>query len=336
MANALSEEFASQLVGAVVANVTREFPNKMDHVLTGAGDVRNPRAFHPIFYGSFDWHSCVHGYWLLCHLYRRFPALPEAGRIRDVIDTHFTTANVAAELDYLLHPARATFERPYGWAWLLMLAGELAGHASPEGRTWHRTLSPLAEEIAQRMRAYAQAAIYPVRSGTHGNTAFAAILAAEYAALCGDEELHDTLRRRAEFWFGHDVETQAWEPSGEDFLSPALTEAHCMLRLHPEEVFAPWLERFLPQLAKRQPAALFRPAIVPDRCDPKFVHLDGLNLSRAWSYRALARCFAADDPRREVALESAAQHVAASLPHIFDDYAGGHWLASFAVLALSQ
>ncbi len=332
----LTEDFASHLARAVLENVTREFPNKMDHVLNDAGDARTPRAVHPIFYGSFDWHSCVHGYWLLCRLYRVFPSLPAAAAIRAVVETHFTAQHVAAELAYLRDPSRATFERPYGWAWLMMLAAELAQHTSAEGRAWSRTLAPLAAEFAQRLNAYAHAALYPVRAGTHTSTAFACILAAEYAERCGDQALLETLRHKAQTWFAQDADCQAWEPSGEDFLSPALTEAHCMLRLQPPAAFADWFAAFLPRFAARQPAALFRPAEVPDRRDPKFVHLDGLNLSRAWSLRALTRSFAADDPRRMVAADAAQAHLDASLPHIFDDYVGGHWLGSFAALALSD
>jgi len=334
MQRELTPDLASRFAKIALGNVTREFPNKLDHVMTAAVDVKAPRGLHPMFYGSFDWHSCVHGYWLLVRLLRRFPALPEAPAIRRVIEEHFTAENAAAELDYLKRPENRGFERPYGLAWLLMLAAELRRHDSTRGRRWSEVLAALTSECAARLRDYLVAADYPVRAGVHGNSAFAVVLALDHADACGEPAVRAALGQKSRSWFGGDAGCPAWEPDGEDFLSPALTEALCMARTLTPAEFAAWFERFLPRLAACEPATLFRPATVADRCDGKIVHLDGLNLSRAWCWRSLSDVLAATDPRREIALKAAAAHLDASLPHVADHYAGSHWLASFAVLAL--
>jgi len=260
--------------------------------------------------------------------------LPVSATIGRIIDQHFTVNNVAGELNYLKGAAHRSFERPYGMTWLLMLAAELARHTSVEGRRWFEVLSPLAIECAARLRAYIEGAGYPVRAGIHNNSAFALALGLEYAGACSDEPLAEVLRQKGRSWFGNDANCPAWEPDGEDFLSPALTEALCMSRTLASTEFSPWLERFLPRLAEREPESLFLPAKISDRTDPKFVHLDGLNLSRAWCWKSLGNLLAINDPRREIALEAANSHLAASLPHIADDYAGAHWLPTFAALAL--
>jgi Protein of unknown function (DUF2891) len=334
MRGVLTADLASQFARVALSNVAREFPNKLDHVLACAADAKTPRALHPIFYGAFDWHSCVHGYWLLARLARRFPEIPEAPAIRRAIDEHFTAANAKAELDYFNRPESRGFERPYGLAWLLMLAAELARHDSAQGRRWFEALAALRHECATGLRDYLIAAKYPVRAGVHGNSAFALILAMDYADACGDDAMLEALQQKSWAWFGDDADCPTWEPDGEDFLSPALTEALCMARALADTAFDGWLARFLPRLAAREPARLFCPAAVNDRTDGKIVHLDGLNLSRAWCWRSLAGSFAAADPRRQIAEEAAAAHLAASLPHVADDYAGSHWLASFALLAL--
>jgi len=331
----LTPEIASKFAGLALAHVTREYPHKLDHVMRGPGDVRGPRDLHPVFYGSFDWHSCVHGCWLLARLLRRFPDLPEAPRIAALLDAQLTPELVAAETAYLHEdPLRKGFERPYGWAWLLMLAAELARDDSGAGRRRFDALKPLADAFAQRFRDFLPKATYPVRVGTHYNTAFAVALALEYAEVVGDEELREMLRQRAMAWYGADEDCQAWEPSGDDFLSSALIEAECMRRVLPPDEFGPWMERFLPRVAREEPATLFRPATVSDRTDGKIAHLDGVNLSRAWCWRSLARAWPGGDPRRARAEAAARAHLAASLPHVAGDYMGEHWLATFALLAL--
>jgi hypothetical protein len=331
----LTPEIASKFAGLALAHVTREYPHKLDHVLRGPEDVRGPRDLHPIFYGSFDWHSCVHGYWLLARLLRRFPDLPEAPRIGALLDAQLTPKLVGAEVAYLQEdPLRKGFERPYGWAWLLMLGAELLRDESDAGRRRSAALQPLADAFAQRFRDFLPKATYPVRVGTHYNTALAVALAFEYALETGDADLQEMLRSAAISWYGNDAGCQAWEPSGDDFLSSALIEAECMRRVLDPDTFAMWMDRFLPGISDEEPATLFRPAMVSDRTDGKIAHLDGVNLSRAWCWRSLARTWRADDPRRARAEAAADAHLAASLPHVAGDYMGEHWLATFALLAL--
>jgi hypothetical protein len=329
----LTEQLASHFARTALGHVGREWPNKLDHVMTGPEDVAGPRALHPIFFGSFDWHSCVHGYWLLARLCRRFPLLPEALRIRDLFDAQLTEANIAAEVDYLARPSSRGFERPYGWAWALMLAGELARHESAEGRIWNNNFAPFAHAFVQRFEAWLPLANYPVRAGVHSNTAFAILLALEYAETVGNIGFAAPLREKAIAWYANDVDCQAWEPSGDDFLSSALIEAACMRALLGREAFAAWLARFLPWLSKGEPATLFAPASVSDRSDGKIAHLDGLNLSRAWCWRLIVD--AVDDPVARARIdETITRHLDSALPHVTGDYMGEHWLATFALLAL--
>jgi hypothetical protein len=335
MIQTLTPELATRFASLALAHVAREYPNKPDHVLNGPDDLRSPRKLHPIFFGSFDWHSSVHAYWLLATIYRRAPLLVDPHeRIRALFDDRITPANVEGELAFLSQPSRETFERPYGWAWMLMLAAELARHDSDEGRRWSRTLRPLDEAFAERFRGFLPRATYPIRAGTHFNTAFALILALEYAETIHDLSFGDLLRDKAIEWYAEDADCQAWEPSLDDFLSPALVEAECMRRVLDPDAWTDWMRRFLPFLGVQDPETLFTPATVSDRTDGKIAHLDGLNLSRAWCWRSMAQHWPADDPRHDLALETAQAHLDASLPHVAGDYAGEHWLATFALLAL--
>jgi hypothetical protein len=273
----------------------------------------------------------VHGYWLLATLRRRCPDIAEAAAITGLVERQLTEENVAAEVEYLAQPMRGGFERPYGWAWVLMLAAELSRH---EDGAWSATFAPLASAIVERFTEFLPKAAYPVRTGTHFNTAFAITLALEYADTVHDSVLGEALREKAITWYGDDVECQAWEPSGDDFLSPALIEAECMHRSLSDADFTRWFDSFLPRIEEREPATLFEPAQVSDRSDGKIAHLDGLNLSRAWCWRSLALGWPAGDARRAIAHQAAAGHLASSLPHVAGDYMGEHWLATFAALAL--
>jgi hypothetical protein len=322
----LDPALAERLARVALGHVGQEWPQKLEQVLERPEDLRRPSELHPVFHGSFDWHSCVHAHWLLARLLRRFPELPSAPDIVARFDHAFTADKVAAERAFLARPAARGFERPYGWAWLLKLHAELAGG-------WAATLAPLARDFADRFAAHLPRTDYPVRHGMHSNTAFALTLAADWAER-HDPALLELLRATARRWYGGDSDAQAWEPSGEDFLSPVLAEAACTARLLPASEFAAWRDRFLPRLAQGEPATLFKPARVADRSDGRIVHLDGLNLSRAWCWRALASSFAVADPRRRLAEATATRHIAASLPHVDGHYMGAHWLASFAVLAL--
>jgi Protein of unknown function (DUF2891) len=329
----LSPALASELVRVPLGHVTRAYPNKLDHILNGPDDLRSPRELHPAFYGSFDWHSCVHGYWLMARVLRRFPDLADSAAVRAVVDEHLTPDKIAGELRYL-DGAGSGFERPYGWTWLLALAGELARHPSPEGRRWCAALAPLADAFSARFLGYLPKATYPIRAGTHGNGAFALALTLVAAEQRGDVILAARVRETARTWFGADRACQAWEPGGDDFLSPALVEAECMRRVLPPAEFGAWLDAFLPELGEGRPVTLFQPVTVSDRTDGRIAHLDGVNLSRGWCSRSLAAALDPSDPRRARLLANAETHLAASLPHVTGHYMGEHWLATFALLAL--
>lgn len=324
----LDDALASRFAQAALGHVTREYPHKLDHVMNGDGDARTPRELHPIFFGSFDWHSCVHGWWTLLTLRRLFPNLPEAQAIATLADESFTTAKVAAERSYLDRANSSGFVRPYGWAWLLYLHLEADRH---QDRGWSQQLEPLACAFAQRWRHYLAILTYPIRVGTHFNTAFGITLSLKWAERF-DPELADAMRTRALEWFGNDRDCQAWEPGGDEFLSPALSVALLISKVMRPERFAGWFAGFLPRTSQREPTTLFTPASVSDRSDGKIAHLDGLNLSRAWAWNEIGPLLGANEER--VAHDTASAHFAAALPHVTGDYMGEHWLASFALLAL--
>ena len=322
----LDGRLAAQMAQIALGHVTKEYPHKLDHVLVSDADALPPRVLHPIFFGSFDWHSCVHGWWTLLTLRRLFRHMAQAAAIGELADSSFTTDKVGAELAYLERPSSRGFERPYGWAWLLYLHLEAARHE----QAWAANLEPLARAFADRLRAYLEVLTYPIRVGTHFNTAFALTLSLEWTEQF-DPPLAHRIRDRARHWYGRDRDCQAWEPGGAEFLSSALTEALCMARAEPP-LFPQWFADFLPRVTMHEPASLFSPAIVSDRSDGKIAHLDGTNLSRAWCWRSIAPLLPAAE--RAIAESAAADHLAAALPHISGDYMGEHWLASFALLAL--
>lgn len=328
MTHALTPDIAARFAEIALGHVRQEYPHKLDHVMDGPEDVAGPKELHPIFHGSFDWHSCVHGYWLLLRVRRLFPDLPVCARIEALADEMLTHAKVAGELGYLDRAYSGGFERPYGWAWLLALHREAA---SQDRLDWAQALQPLAMAFAERFKAYLPKLTYPIRTGTHYNTAFAMVLALEWA-----QEWHPPLagliRLRATAYYGEDWNCPGWEPGGDDFLSSALVEALCMKRVLSPAQFRTWLGGFLPHLGAGEPRSLFTPAIVSDRSDGKIAHLDGFNLSRAWCWRGLAD--ALEPALAEQAEATADAHLDASLPHVAGDYMGEHWLATFALLAL--
>lgn len=330
----LTPALGSRFAKLALSHITREYPNLIHHVMNGPVDVRAPRELHPLFFGSMDWHSCVHGYWLLATLLRTYPEFPEAAAIRELFDKQITPSNVRGELEYLGEPLRRTFERPYGWAWLLMLAAELDRHGTEDGARWKSTLAPLADAFAKTFLEFLPKATYPTRVGTHFNSGFALTLAIEYAEVTRNQTLRNLIASKALAWYQHDVDCQAWEPGGDDFLSPALMEAECMRRVLSAAEFTEWFNAFLPRISEKEPRTLFEPATVSDRSDGKIAHLDGLNLSRAWCWRSLATTWPDTDRRRDIALDAARVHLGASLPHVAGDYMGEHWLATFALLAL--
>src|SRR5712671_5469221 len=292
---------ASRFATIALGHVTREYPHRLDHDLSGPADLKGPRALHPVFFGRFDWHSCVHSYWLLATFRRLYPDLPEKNAIGSLFSASLTKEKIAGVRGYLKRPSTSGFERPYGWAWLLMLQAELLRHETPEGRRSALALRPLAGDFITRFKTYLPKATYPNRAGTHGNSAFALVLAQEYAAAADDKGLAQLIGATARGWYEKDADCQAWEPSGEDFLSPALIEAECMRHVLAPPAFRRWFARFLPEAAQIRPASLFAPAKVSDRSDGRIVHLDGLNLSRAWCWRSIAESFQAEASIRSVA-----------------------------------
>ncbi len=322
----LDKETARAFARLTLGHVTREWPFKLDHVMTGPDDVLSPRALHPVFFGSFDWHSCCHGWWQLNRLKRLYPDLPEASDIGRLADTLFTPENIAVETEYLERPSAAGFVRPYGWGWLLYLALE-------EPR-----VAPMAAVIARRWREYLGKSTYPIRVGTHFNSAFAMILSRRWA-LIHDPALVPVIDERAMTWFAGDRAAQAWEPDGDAFLSPTLIEALLMREVMGPAAhggFTAWFDGFLPHAAQEKPGTLFQPATVSDRSDGKIAHLDGLNLSRAWCWRGIAAGLGESHSVGTLAHAAADRHLAAALPHLAGDYMGEHWLATFALLALQD
>jgi len=340
-------DFIDHFVELVLGHLAREYPNKLDHVINDESQLISPRSLHPIFYGSFDWHSSVHGHWLLIRALRTFPALAQAPAIIPLLDERFTPHNVNVEVQYLAQSRRETFERPYGWGWLLKLAAELRQGvtsplpgANPQATAafdrWDRSLAPLTEAFVSRYLAWLPKATYPIRVGTHHNTAFSLALALDFAKAADHASLAQAIEHKARAWYMADANYPAWEPDGSDFLSPGLVEAECMRRILSDTEFLPWLNGFFPKLVDRQPATLFTPAFVSDRTDGHITHLDGLNLSRAWCWRSLAKALPTTDARRAHALESFQTHLDAALPHVTGDYVGEHWLATFAMLAMTE
>ena len=321
----LTENHARTFAAMTLGHLGLRYPYKLDLVLTGPEDAVEPAVLHPIFHGSFDWHSCVHGYWQVLRLARLFPDMPEAAGIRARADEMLVSKKVTGEVERLDRPYSAAFERPYGWGWLLALHAEAARHDAQ----WAQALEPLALRFAAMFAEHLPKLTYPITVGTHFNTAFALVLALEWADG-RNPALAALIGERARAWFGARSDYRGWEPGGDEFLSPALTAALLMSRVMSRAEFAEWFAAFLPHADDRQPAVLFEPAEVSDRTDGKIAHLDGLNLSRAWCWRAIGR--ALGQPERFGPVADA--HIAASLPHIGEDYMGSHWLASFALLAL--
>ena len=339
---------ARRFAGLALACVHKEYPNKISHSMLSDADVGPPRKLTPVFYGCYDWHSSVHGHWLLVRLLRAFPDAPFAPAARVALQQSLTSANIAQEAAYLNAEGRASFERPYGLAWLLQLGQEL--------REWERSrtnsknapdplpaqlaadLRPLEQAAAGRLKSWLPKLSYPVRSGEHSQTAFAMGLMIDYARAFGDRAFVDLLVRKARDYFQKDENCPlAYEPSGEDFLSPCLAEADVMRRVLAPEDFAAWLRGFMPQIPTDGATPWLQPAVVTDPSDPKLAHLDGLNLSRAWMLEGIASGLPAADPRLAALRASAAAHREAGLASVTGEhYEGGHWLGSFAVYLTSR
>jgi hypothetical protein len=311
----VTEGQASAFAATALANVVREYPRHVGHLLTRPDEDLAPRKVHPAFYGSYDWHSAVHMHWLLVRVLRLFPVKSE---IQVVLDRHLSPPAMAAELAYFHTPAGKTFERPYGWAWLLELQADLLRLGR---EPWSSAVEPLAAELARRMARFVSGAPYPIRAGSHGNTAFACLLALDYARTAADKRLENEIKTASVRWYRADRNAPlAYEPSLDDFLSPSLVEAALMQQVMAADEFLGWSKSFF----SIDPGKLEPPSVV-DRTDPKQSHLYGLCLSRAWCLKKLGYAAAAQ------------RHLSAALPHVVGgDYAGEHWLASFAALSLGD
>jgi hypothetical protein len=312
--------------------VHQEYPNKIAHVLAGDADARAPRELYPAFHGCYDWHSSVHGHWLLVRLVRQFPDAVFAREARAALDRSLTPQNLLAETSYLQKPGRASFERPYGLAWLLQLAAELHAWDDPQARAWSRALEPLETESAARIARWLPDLRYPIREGEHDQTAFSFGLIWDWAATRADTRLQELLRSAAQRFYANDRECPLhFEPSGQDFLSPCLAEADFMRRVLEPREFSRWLSRALPRIPRR-PQPWLPPAEVTNRADPKLAHLDGLNLSRAWMLDGIIGALAPSDARVPALRAAAEAHRRAALPQVTGEhYEGGHWLGTFAV-----
>jgi hypothetical protein len=311
----------------------QEYPNKIAHTMAGDADVRPPRELYPAFHGCYDWHSAVHGHWLLVRLARQYPKAPFAQQARAELARSFTAANLAAEAAYLQREGRASFERPYGLAWLLQLSAELRAWKDPQAVQWAGAIAPLEAAAATRIKTWLPDLTYPIRIGEHDQTAFAFGLMWDWAAVSNDREMRALLDGAARrFYLSDRACPLAYEPSGHDFLSPCLAEADFMRRVLAPAEFARWLAAALPQIPRNGHRDWLKPAIVTNRADPKLAHLDGLNLSRAWMLEGIAQALPAGDDRVFALRNVAADHREAALPAVTGEhYEGGHWLGTFAV-----
>ena len=331
-------EQASHFARMSLAGLDREYPNKPNELLTGPADLKTPRELHPAFWGHFDWHSSVHAHWMLLRMLRLHPEFPEAADIRARVGAHLTAENLLAEAAYFEPRHNQSFERMYGWAWLLRLAQELRGFDDPDARAWAANLRPLEERIVALTEGYLPRLTYPVRSGIHPDTAWALAQMIDYARATGNTAFEELLLQRAKDYYGKDADyPTTFEPSGQDFFSPGLNVADLMRRVLKPKAYSSWLNRFAPGLRRARLGAWATPAVVSDLEDPQIVHLVGLNLSRASAMQGIASALDPRDRRRRNLEQAMQAHAAVGLPLVSSGhYEGEHWLASFAVYYLTS
>jgi hypothetical protein len=334
----LDDAQAAGFVKMALAGIDREYPNKPGGTLRGPEDVAPPRQAHPVFYGHFDWHSSVHGHWMLARLLRLRPQAPFAEEVRKTLDRRFTREALEAEAAYFRIPENRSFERMYGWAWALRLGIELRAWDDPDASRWAAYFQPLEREIVGLAKAYLPKLDWPVRCGFHPETAFPLAQTLDWARAAGDRELETLVIARAKHFYGNDRNYPVlYEPSGNDFFSPCLNAADLMRRVLPPAEFGTWLSAYLPGLAEGKAGNLLVPARVSDPSDGHLIHLAGLNLTRAWTMRGIASALAPADPRRPVLLRAADAHATNGLAMVHSGhYEGEHWLASFAVYLLTN
>jgi hypothetical protein len=336
-AASMDPDAAARFAGLALKCLHDEYPSHISLTMDGDADARPPRELTPAFYGCFDWHSDVHGHWLLVRLVRLLPDAPFAAKARAALARSFTAENISGELDFLKRPGRASFERPYGLAWLLRLCAELRDWQDPQAQQWLNILKPLEAEAAARLQSWLPKLHYPIRIGEHDQTAFSFGLMWDWAGIAGNEPMRAALSDAARRFYVNDRNCPLnYEPSGEDFLSPCLAEADFMRRVLKPQAFARWLSGFLPGIPNAASTPWLLPGVVTDRSDPKLAHIDGLNLSRSWMLQGIAHGLAKSDYRVPVLLAAAAEHRDAALPEVTGEhYEGGHWLGTFAVYLTS-
>jgi Protein of unknown function (DUF2891) len=329
---------AERFADLALACVHKEYPNKIAHVLNSDADVKPPRELTPAFWGCYDWHSSVHGHWLLVRLIRTFPDAPFVSKAREALAQSLTPEHIAGEVAYLEGPGRVSFERPYGLAWLLQLCAELREWDDPQAKTWSAALAPLEQEAAKRLKDWLPKLPAPIRIGEHNQTAFSFGLILDWARTAKDRAMEQLVVEKTEaFYLGDRRCPLSYEPSGEDFLSPCIAEADLVRRVLPPKRYARWLTAFLPQIPKNGRTSWLRPMVSPDPSDPKLAHLDGLNLSRAWMLEGIAAGLPPKDPRIQSLRATAEAHRKAGLAAITGEhYEGGHWLGSFAVYLVTR
>ena len=322
---------ADKLASLPLKCIGQEYPNKLSQVLNKDAELLPPSQLHPVFYGCFDWHSAVHGHWSLIKLVKTFPGLQQADSIKKLLLQRITAEKIQQEIAYFDIPNNTTYERAYGWAWLFQMATELHTWDDPFAKKIEKNLEPLTRLISQKFMEYLPKLKYPIRVGTHTNTAFAMSFAYDYATKTGDAELKQIIEQRAKDYFLNDTNCPLkWEPSGHDFLSPCLQEVDLMRKVLPKQEFMNWIQKFMPEIT--QAGFDLKPGVVTDRKDGHLVHLDGLNFSRAWVMYRLANQY--QEFNHLVPLAN--RHIRYSLPNLTaDSYEGGHWLASFAIYALT-
>lgn len=333
----LTEAGASHLAQLPLKSLNQEFPNKVNHVANGTEDyVLLPHQLHPSFYGCFDWHSSVHGHWMLVRLLKKYPNMPEAAHIRNILDNNFTAEKLKTEADYFSkYKIAENFERTYGWAWLLKLDQELATWNDPQAKQWHKNLQPLTHKIVDLWLNFLPKQTYPNRTGVHPNTAFGLVFALDYAKYNKNKVFEDLIIKKSkDYYLKNTLAPANYEPDGTDFLSPSLEVADLMRRILPQKQFLLWFNGYFSKSGLTNVTTM---PFVSDRTDYQIVHLDGLSLSRGWCLKGIALALPKTDPRRIKLLKSAQEHISKTLPHIVNgNYGGEHWLASFAVYALSN
>ena len=334
----LTDNQVTAFAKLALAGIPKEYPNKPSNVMNAVTDVRSPKEMHPAFYGNFDWHSSVHGHWMLVRILKLHPNIQLAQQIRATLNSQLTVDNMEAEAAYFREKHNSSFERMYGWAWLLQLIRELHTWDDPDAAKWRENLRPLEDIILQRAFEYLPKLSFPIRVGTHTDTAFALGMELDYARSVGNMKLADLVISKARQFYSSDRDYPAhYEPSGHDFFSSGFNEADLMRRILPTDEFSIWLDEFLPRLRSETMGSMMQPVEVPDVTDGHLVHLAGLDLSRAWTMNGIANALPEGDPRRKMLTDSIAAHEAIGLKYVTSGhYEGEHWLATFAVYHLTN